>query len=149
MGHGDVELAAAQQLEGRLGLELVNLHRDPRMARAEPPERARQEPPRGALEDAEAEPAPFRAARRREVGVRVLQKVAQRSPPRDEALPGVGEANGARRPFQQLRPALPLERGDLLRDGGRGQRQRAGGAGQRSVAADGVEDQQPARIDER
>jgi hypothetical protein len=83
----------------------------------------------GELLGGEAEPA--------RDGVRVPQK----------ELAGRGETQPARAPVDQADPELPLERQDLLRDGGLGERQLLRRAGERAEPSHLAEGEQAAWVE--
>ena len=63
-----------------------------------------------------------------------------------ERAPRVGQADAAHAALDERRPGLALERGDLLRDGGLGERERLRGGGERAALGDLAQDSHAANV---
>ena len=103
---------------------------------------------RGERAGERADPEPVALLRDELRELRVGERQALRDRPRvdEEPLAGRREAQPAPPSLDQAGPELALERGDLLGDGGLGERQRVGGARERAVLGDRAEREQPPRI---
>ena len=93
-----------------------------------------------------------RAVRARELGdlaVRLGEPVGDRVGVRQQQGARLGHRRTAGAAVQQPDAELALERGDLLRDGGLGQRERLGRARERAAPCDLAEGEQAAWVEHR
>ena len=143
----EIEAPVAQALGGGLGLGVLEAQLDAGVRRAERGDGGRHQDRAGAGEGGEPQAPGARVDDRVELVAGQLQALAQRGGVAGEHGAGLGQPDAARPAVEERGAGLALERGHRLRDGGGRVGERGGRGGHRALAGDGVEDQEPARVE--
>ena len=106
------------------------------MELAEAGDRERHQRRGRGLERRRPQPPAAQAGDRLQLGLGLGEPGHDRLGVADDGLARVGEADATRAALHERRARLALERGDLLRDGGLGERQRLGRRGERAAHRD-------------
>jgi hypothetical protein len=143
----DVDLARRQAPDKRRGQALGELELDVGVLVGERPDRQRDQGRIGRPERTEPQAAARQAGERLELRLGRRQPVEDRVGVLEQQLPGERQPDAARAAVDQLRPRLELERGDLARDGGLGERERRGGRRERAAASNLAQDHETADVE--
>ena len=142
----ELELAALQPRQRVLGLGERQRQLDGGMALPEGRDGERHQRRAGRLEGGHAQAPAAQAGDRLELRLGLGQPAEDRLGVADQRAARVGEADAAHAALDERRPGLALERGDLLRDGGLGERQGLGGGGERAALGDLAQDPHAADV---
>ena len=132
----EVDLAAAQQRRGVLGLGHDQRQLDAGVLGAEGGDRQRHQRRGGGLERGQPQAAAAQAGDRLQLGLGLGEPGEDRVGVAHERLAGLGQPDAARVALDERAAGLALERGDLLRDGGLREREGLGGGAERAADRD-------------